>query len=94
MAHETKNLNLVAQGGVVGSGAGAQGRKWMLVTNDAAAVVEAANYLNASAGLLTKGDVIEATMARGGTPILKNYVVTAISAANVVTIALQSTAAG
>lgn len=94
MAHELKNLILVAQGGVTGSGAGVQSRVWALATADAAAVVEAANYLNASAGLLQKGDVIMASMARGGTPILKCYIVTAISAAGVVTIALLSTAAG
>lgn len=94
MAHERKNLIMFAQGGVTGAGAGVQSRHWSLATADAAAVVEAANYLNASADLLAKGDIIHASMARGGTPILKQYIVTAISAGGAVTVALQSTAAG
>ena len=41
-----------------------------------------------------EGDIIEASMARGGTPVTKTYVVTAVSALGVPTLALQSTAAG
>ncbi|WP_163616505.1 hypothetical protein, partial [Klebsiella pneumoniae] len=61
-------------------------------TADAAAVVEAAAY--APDKRLKKGDIIEASMARGGTPVTKTYVVTAVSALGVPTLALQSTAAG
>lgn len=64
-----------------------------LITTDAPAVVEAANYLNASVSRLPKGTMIEAVMSIGGTPILKNYVVTA-NTGTAVTIALQTTTAG
>lgn len=94
MAHDRKNLIMFAQGGVTGAGAGVQVRHWSLATADAPAVVEAANYLNTSADLLQKGDVIHASMTRGGTPVLKQYIVTAISAAGAVTVALQATSAG
>ncbi len=94
MAHATNNLIRIANGGVSGIGAGSQVSVWLLATADAAATVEAANYLNASAGYLAKGDIILASMARGGTPVIKTYVVTAISAGGAVTIVLQATAAG
>lgn len=94
MAHETKNLIRIASGGVTGAGAGVQVSVYLLATADTAAVVEAANYFNASAGYLQKGDVILASMVRGGTPVLKAYHVTAVSAAGAVTVALQATAAG
>lgn len=63
------------------------------VHTDAAAVVEAAGYFNAAYRTLAKGDLIDAVMAMGGTPVTKRYVVTASSSA-AVTIALQSPAAG
>lgn len=44
------------------------------VTNDAAATVEVANYFDAETQL-QKGDVIQAVMAVGTTPVFKNYVV-------------------
>lgn len=94
MPHDRKNLIMLDSGGVTGSGPGVQSRMHLGATLDTAAVVEAANYFNGSADLLQKGDVLMMTMARGGTPVLKLYVVTAISAVGVVTIALQSTTAG
>jgi hypothetical protein len=63
------------------------------ITTDTAAVVEAAHYFDSIYQNLPVGTVIEATMAMGGTPVIKDYVVTA-SSASAVTIALKSTAAG
>jgi hypothetical protein len=44
------------------------------VTADTAATVETANYFDAVTDL-RRGDQISATMAIGGTPVYKNYVV-------------------
>ena len=62
-------------------------------TADAASVVQGAGYFNSASGLLAVGDVIMTTVALGGTPQVKTYVVTAVSSAGVVTIALQTTVA-
>lgn len=93
MAHSTENLIVDPTNAIAGAGTALVFHRAGLITTDAAAVVEAANYLNASAARLPKGTVIEAVMAVGGTPVLKTYVVTA-NTGTVVTIALQGTAAG
>lgn len=67
--------------------------EWSYVTADTAATVETAAYFNTAYNLLSKGDVIEAVMVMGGTPVAKRYVVTA-SSSTAVTIALQTTTAG
>ena len=63
-------------------------------TPDAAAVVEAANYFNAAAVSFIKGDVIQASMVSGGTPVLKHYIVTSATGASPVTVAIQTVTAG
>ena len=63
-------------------------------TPDAAATVETSGYFNAARGRLAKGDIIMAAMVIDGTPVLKNYVVTAVPASGNVTIALQTATAG
>ncbi len=63
-------------------------------TADAAAVVEAAGYFNSARALLRVGDIINATMVYGGTPVTKTYVVLTVPATGNVTIGLQATAAG
>lgn len=93
MAHSPENLTVEPVAAIAGAGTANVLHEAYLVTADAAAVVEAANYLNASASRLPKGTLIEAVMAIGGTPVLKNYVVTA-NTGTVVTIALQTTTAG
>ena len=67
---------------------------WGYATADTAATVETSGYFNSAATLLAKGDVIDASMVLGGTPVFKNYVVTSASGATPVTIALQTTTAG
>lgn len=67
---------------------------WRYATDDAAATVETAGYFNNARSQLQVGDVIQATMAMGGTPVLKHYVVTAVPASGNVTVALQTTTAG
>lgn len=62
-------------------------------TDDAAATVEGAGYFNAAAGELLRGSTIVVIAAFAGTPIRKEYVVTA-NTGTVVTIALQTTTAG
>lgn len=62
-------------------------------TNDAPAVVEGSNYFPGDCGL-AKGDSITAHMTLGGaTPILKQYMVTAVATAGC-TIAVQTVTAG
>lgn len=68
-------------------------RRWAYSTKDPAATVETAGYFNTLYDILKKGDVIQAVMAFGGTPVVKTYVVTASSSAGV-TIAVQTTVLG
>lgn len=89
MAYDPKALVRTAQAAVA---VGDMASKFFYATADAAATVEAASYMTDKR--LKKGDVIEAVMARGGTPVTKRYVVTAVSAAGVATLALQATSAG
>lgn len=63
------------------------------ITDDAPAVVEAANYFNPAVSRLPVGTAIEAQMSVTGTPVYKEYVVTANDGATV-TIALQKVTAG
>jgi hypothetical protein len=93
MAHVLTELEVVPLNCFHGSGGGNIGHMAYLRTADAAATVEAANYLNASVKRLPKGTVIQAVMAIGGTPVLKQYVVT-VNSGTAVTIALQGTSAG
>ncbi|MBL4837660.1 MAG: hypothetical protein JKY34_08775 [Kordiimonadaceae bacterium] len=86
MAYKYGNLS-DALGGNPGS------RVFRYQTDDTAVVVEGANYFDAAQKLLTVGDAIMASMDLDGTPVLKNYIVTA-AAAGAVTVGLQVTAAG
>lgn len=67
---------------------------WDYATDDAAATVETAGYFNGARAFLRVGDVITSVMAAGGTPVLKQYVVTAVPASGNITTALQATTAG
>ena len=67
---------------------------WGYATADTAATVETSGYFNAAASLVQKGDAIRAAMVLGGTPVLKNYVVTSANNVTPVTIALQTATAG
>lgn len=66
-------------------------RQRFYATADAVATVETAGYFNAARARLTKGDVLVAVMVALGTPVLKQYVFTAVPASGNVTIALQTT---
>lgn len=82
-------------GGVVqaaGSQAGSLGL-WMLQTNDTAATVEGAGYMNAWYSDLPIGSIIMAAMDLGGTPKLKHYVVSA-NTGGVVTLTKSVVTAG
>lgn len=89
MAFDPKSLARVYQ---VPVAAGDMCSKYVYATPDAAATVEAANYFTDKR--LKKGDVIEAMMARAGTPVTKTYILTAVNANGQATAALQSTSAG
>lgn len=67
---------------------------WGYATADTAATVEGAGYFNAVASFVQKGDTIDATMAIGGTPVRKSYVITSANGVTPVVIALQTTTAG
>ena len=94
MALDTKGLRRLSHRGAVGNGDGSVTSAWAYDTSDAAATVEAANYFNGSAAAFSKGDTIDAVMARSGTPVRKSYVVTSATGAATVTIALQTATAG
>jgi hypothetical protein len=98
MAYSKRSLSRMGQQVPVGSGTGTpQAQQAGLVvyaTDDAAATVETAGYFNDARNFLRKGDILLATMANGGTPVTKQYVVTAVPAAGNVTIAIQTVAAG
>ena len=68
--------------------------RWGYATADTAATVEGGGYFNPAPTILAKGDIIEAVMVLGGTPVHKTYVVTSASGAATVVIALQTTTAG
>lgn len=84
-----------AVGSTTGTANPNQVSSFAYATDDAAAVVETAGYFNAARGLFTVGSIIQSIMAvAGGTPVAKNYVVTAVPNTGNVTIALFATAAG
>lgn len=78
---------LVRQHAGMGSFPGVNPGTLDYTTDDAHATVIAANYFNDAANRMVKGDVILARCAMSGTPQLRAYIVTDISAAGVVTIA-------
>lgn len=86
-------LRRMNEGTPLTTGAGGVLSTWHLVSNDAAAAVEASNYLDDAADALNVGDIIFAALDIDGSPVLKNYIVTAISGAGAVTIAVQTAAA-
>jgi hypothetical protein len=94
MTFKASALQRVETAGSWGAGSEKVFARFDYVIEDAAAVVEAANYFNAAKNTLKKGDVITAVMdVNGATPKLKQYIVTSNNGTTVV-IALQSTAAG
>jgi hypothetical protein len=97
MALAIQALSRVGQtvvGVAVGTPKAAMVAMWLYGTDDAAATVEAAGYFNGARGNLAVGDMIDASMVNGGTPVSKRYVVTAVPASGNVTVALQATTAG
>jgi hypothetical protein len=90
MAFDAKGLTRTRNGGT--SVAGISVSEFSYATEDAAAIVEGANYFPGSCGL-AKGDKVSAHMALGGTPILKHYMVTAVVPAGC-TIVIQTVTAG
>ncbi len=83
MPFDLKGLNRLNQLGTVGNVATPS--LWTYSTNDTHAQVIAAGYFNAQAPFMRPGDVILAITGIGGTPVYRNYVVTAVTA-TVVTI--------
>lgn len=79
MAITKNSAHLVAQGGSVGAGGDNTARLWILACTENAAAIETADALNVFAGHMQKGDMIMASMVRGGTPVGKCYIVTAAS---------------
>ena len=93
MAFDATGLKRLESRGAVGTGVDSVAGHFAYDTADAAATVEAGNYFNAAAASLSKGSTIVASMVRSGTPVLKNYIVTA-NTGTVVTVALLTTTAG
>ena len=98
MAYATKALVRVSHG-VVGLATGAvknaQISLYHYATDDAAATVETAGYFNGDRARLNVGDVIIASMVNAGTPVMKQYAVTAApKTTGNVTVAIQTVTAG
>lgn len=81
MPFDLKGLSRLANFGVVGNNQPAS--MWLYVTDDAHATVVAANYFNAQAQFMRKGDLIDVITAFNGTPLNRRYVVTAVTASAV-----------
>jgi hypothetical protein len=92
MPADPKALQRLPGHGAYGSSAGIDKvfHEARYVTTDAPAVVEAAGYFNALYERLPKTTVIKSVMTAAGTPVVKQYIVTA-SSSTAVTIALQAT---
>lgn len=90
MAFALTGLKCISHLGSIGTGSGSVKKLFSYVTNDDAATVQAAGYFNSVAAQFSVGDVIIASLDLDGSPLMKNYVVTAASA-TAVTIALQTT---
>lgn len=87
-------IRRINEGVAIGAGNASVITLWQFATNDLATAVEAAGFFNGLADSMAVGDVILASMDLDGTPVMKTYTVTAISAAKVVTVALQTVTAG
>lgn len=85
------SIRRINEGVAIGAGNANVVTIWQFATNDLATAVEAAGFFNSLADSMAVGDIIFASLDLDGTPQLKNYMVTAISAAKVVTVALQTT---
>ena len=95
MSFDKNNMMRAESMGATGPGQTGIHSEWIFATNDAPAAVEAANYFNLAAPYVNKGDTIRASMSRSGTPVGKDYIVTAVDkAANTVTVALFNSGAG
>jgi hypothetical protein len=98
MALSLKSLARQGVQSVVGLAAGTASSRqislFLYSTDDAAATVETAGYWNGARALLAAGDQVAATMAAGGTPVLKLYVFTSVPSTGNVVAALQTTTAG
>ncbi len=95
MAYNANGLRVEFGTGSTGASTGTDKffRMASYITEDAPAVVEAANYFNGAAKRLHKNTVICAVMTSGGTPVLKQYVV-ASNDGTTVAVAPQTTTAG
>lgn len=91
MALTLNSLFRIQSGGAQAAGRESVGALWMYSTTDAKATVEASNYFNGAAGLLSKGDIIMCSTSRGGTPALRNLIVTSNNGTTVA-IAVQDVA--
>jgi hypothetical protein len=83
MTITVNSAHLVAQGGTTGAGGDKTARLWILAATENAAAIETAGALNAFAGHMQRGDMIMASMVRGGTPVGKCYIVTAADATSI-----------
>jgi hypothetical protein len=90
MAFDQKGLSRIQSTGSVGTGAGSVKSVLHYATNDDASAVQTSGYFNSAAKILALGDVIIASLDLDGTPVLKNYMVTA-NTGSAVTIAAQTT---
>lgn len=98
MAFSPRSLVRQSVSAPVGSTAGAAQQQqvsyFIYATDDPAATVETAGYFNNARAILSKGDIISASMVNSGTPVRKGYIVTAVPTSGNVTVALTTTTAG
>lgn len=90
MAFNKLGFVTVHQMGTIAGAAGETRNLHTYLTNDDTAAVETASYFDFMAYRVKVGDIIMCSLDNDGAPMLRNYIVTAVSAAGVVTIAAQN----
>ena len=74
------SMRRITEGCSLGTGPdNVKGSVWILVSNVAAAAIEAANYLNPVKTQLRVGDIIIGSLDNDGAPARKDWIVTAVS---------------
>jgi len=85
MSFDWNNIKRMSHGPSVGVGGSSVKSLWMFSSNDDISAVETTGYFNTAVNEMRVGDIIMATLDLDGTPVGKNYLVSA-KTATVVTI--------
>lgn len=79
MAFNRNGLVEIMHMGTITGEAGDRTILWSYVTNDDQAAFETAGYVTGMSHKIRKGDVLLASLDNDATPMLRNYIVTAVN---------------